>query len=76
MVEECKKERVRRPKQKVLSIEKGGKGFALAAFGLTKEEALKEAQRCLGLRECESCEVCSLLCPISVLLTEREQVRF
>ncbi len=63
MVKECNKEIVHRPKQKTLSTKKRRKGFAVTEFGLTKVEAVKEAQRCLGLRECESCEVCSLLCP-------------
>jgi 2-oxoacid:acceptor oxidoreductase delta subunit (pyruvate/2-ketoisovalerate family) len=36
--------------------EKGGRGFR-------QVEATEEAQRCLGLRECDSCDVCSLLCP-------------
>ena len=37
--------------------------FAPVELGLTKEGAVAEAGRCLGLRECESCEICSLLCP-------------
>ncbi len=63
MVKECNKEIVHRPKQKTLSTKKRRKGFAVTESGLTKVEAVKEAQRCLGLRECKSCEVCSLLCP-------------
>ena len=41
-------------------------------LGLTKEEALNEAQRCLGLGKCESCEVCSLLCPDLCITYEEE----
>jgi len=63
MVKECSKEIVHRPKQKTRSTKKRRKGFAITEFGLTKGEAVKEAQRCLNLRKCESCEVCSLLCP-------------
>jgi 2-oxoacid:acceptor oxidoreductase delta subunit (pyruvate/2-ketoisovalerate family) len=55
MVKECKKEVLRRPKQK--------KGFATGKSGLSKKGAVQEAQRCLSLRECESCEICSLFCP-------------
>jgi len=63
MAKECKKEIVQRPKRKTLSVKERRKGFSLVEFGLPKEEAIKEAQRCLSLRECESCEICSLLCP-------------
>ncbi len=30
---------------------------------LSIKEAVEEAKRCLGLRYCESCDLCSLLCP-------------
>ena len=40
--------------------------------GLTREEAIQEAQRCLGLRTCESCETCSLLCP-DLCITKNEE---
>jgi 2-oxoacid:acceptor oxidoreductase delta subunit (pyruvate/2-ketoisovalerate family) len=63
MSKECKKEVKRSPKRKTLSIKKRRETFAPVEFGLRKEEALQEAQRCLGLRECESCEICSLFCP-------------
>lgn len=52
MAKECEKEAVRRSK----------KGIRLQ-LGLRKEEAIKEARHCLAVRECEACEVCSLLCP-------------
>jgi 2-oxoacid:acceptor oxidoreductase delta subunit (pyruvate/2-ketoisovalerate family) len=63
MAKECEKKVVRVPKRKTLSLKKRRQGFSPVEFGLIKEEALKEAQRCLGLRECESCEICSLFCP-------------
>jgi 2-oxoacid:acceptor oxidoreductase delta subunit (pyruvate/2-ketoisovalerate family) len=72
MIKECKKEIVRKPKRKTLSIKKRRKGFSPVDFSLVKEEAIKEAQRCLGLRECESCEVCSLLCP-DLCITRNEK---
>ena len=63
MIKECKKEVVRKPKRRILSVKNQRKGFSPIELGLNKEEALKEAQRCLNLRDCESCEICSLFCP-------------
>ncbi|NWF92521.1 MAG: 4Fe-4S binding protein [Syntrophaceae bacterium] len=63
MVKECKKEVIRTPRRRTLPLKKRREGFAPVEFGLKREEALREAQRCLGFRECESCEICSLLCP-------------
>lgn len=63
MVRECKKKVLRKPKRKALSLKKRREGFSPVEFGLIKEEAVKEAQRCLSLRECESCEICNLFCP-------------
>jgi 2-oxoacid:acceptor oxidoreductase delta subunit (pyruvate/2-ketoisovalerate family) len=62
MVKECKKEAVRRPKRKGFSLKERKRGFAVKS-GLLKQRAIQEAQRCLSLRECESCEICSLFCP-------------
>jgi 2-oxoacid:acceptor oxidoreductase delta subunit (pyruvate/2-ketoisovalerate family) len=55
MVKECKKDVVRRPKRK--------RGFGPGESSLLKKKAIQEAQRCLSLRQCESCEICSLFCP-------------
>jgi len=63
MAKECKKEVVPRPKRKTLPIKERRKGFRPVEFGLIREEAIKEAERCLGLRECQYCEICGLLCP-------------
>ncbi len=63
MTKECKKEIVRRSKRKTLSLKQRRKGLATGESGLLKKEAIKEAQRCLSLRECESCDICSLFCP-------------
>jgi 2-oxoacid:acceptor oxidoreductase delta subunit (pyruvate/2-ketoisovalerate family) len=63
MVKECKKEVLRRPKRKPLSLKERKKGFATVKYRLLKQRAVQEAQRCLSLRECESCEICSLFCP-------------
>jgi len=63
MAKKCDKKAVRSPKRKTLPLKERRKGFSSVEFGLTKKEAIKEAQRCLEVRECEACDVCSLLCP-------------
>jgi 2-oxoacid:acceptor oxidoreductase delta subunit (pyruvate/2-ketoisovalerate family) len=63
MRSECKKKVARRVHPKNLPLSKRRKGFTPVEFGLQKEEAIKEARRCLGTSECEACDVCSLLCP-------------
>jgi 2-oxoacid:acceptor oxidoreductase delta subunit (pyruvate/2-ketoisovalerate family) len=63
MVKACEKNVIRKPTRRFLSLKERRKGFSTVEFGLSKEEAIREAQRCLGLRECESCEICSLFCP-------------
>jgi 2-oxoacid:acceptor oxidoreductase delta subunit (pyruvate/2-ketoisovalerate family) len=63
MVKECKKEVVRRSHRKTLSLKERKRGFAAVESSFLKEKAVREAQRCLSLRECESCEICSLFCP-------------
>jgi 2-oxoacid:acceptor oxidoreductase delta subunit (pyruvate/2-ketoisovalerate family) len=63
MAKECKKEISRKPKRRTLSLKERKKGFATVESALLKKEALTEAQRCLGLRDCDSCETCSLFCP-------------
>jgi 2-oxoacid:acceptor oxidoreductase delta subunit (pyruvate/2-ketoisovalerate family) len=72
MMKECKKETVRKPKRKTLSLNERRKGFNPVEFGLLKEEAVREAQRCLGLGECQSCEVCGLLCPDLCITRDEE----
>jgi 2-oxoacid:acceptor oxidoreductase delta subunit (pyruvate/2-ketoisovalerate family) len=63
MNKECKREEVRRKKRKTLSPKKREGRFSSVESGLLKQEAVREARRCLSLRGCESCEVCGLLCP-------------
>ncbi len=63
MTRECKKEVVPKPKREGPLHRKRRQGPPAGESGLQKEEAVQEAQRCLGLRECESCETCSLFCP-------------
>lgn len=63
MARKCEKNKVRHPGRKKLSLHKKRKGLASVEPGLEEEEAVQEAQRCLGVNECDSCEVCSLFCP-------------
>jgi 2-oxoacid:acceptor oxidoreductase delta subunit (pyruvate/2-ketoisovalerate family) len=63
MAKECKEEVVRKLKRKTLSLKERKKGFTPVELGILKEEAIKEAKRCLSLRECQSCEICSFFCP-------------
>ena len=74
MNKECKREEVRRRKRKTLSPKKREGRFSSVESGLLKQEAIREAQRCLSLRECESCEVCGLLCP-DLCITRDEKTR-
>ncbi len=70
MARECKREvPVRR---KPLSFKEPRDGFSPGGSGLLKKEAIKEARRCLGARECEACEVCSLLCPDLCITRDEE----
>ncbi len=72
MAKECKKEVLRRPKRKSLLLKKRKRGFAAVETSLPKEKAIQEAQRCLSLRECESCEICGLFCP-DLCITRNEK---
>lgn len=63
MGKECKKGVVSRRRPTAPRLRKRRKGATVVEPGLLKKEALKEARRCLRLRECDSCEVCELLCP-------------
>jgi 2-oxoacid:acceptor oxidoreductase delta subunit (pyruvate/2-ketoisovalerate family) len=63
MTKECKKVVARRSKRKTLTVKERKRGLATGESRLPKKKAIQEAQRCLSLRECESCEICSLFCP-------------
>jgi len=63
MFKECEKPASRKRKRSGPSIDaKGRKKEALDPV-LSENEAVEEAKRCLGLRGCESCDICSFLCP-------------
>jgi 2-oxoacid:acceptor oxidoreductase delta subunit (pyruvate/2-ketoisovalerate family) len=72
MTKECEKRPVKKQKRRNLSIKKRRESFAPVELGLSKEAALAEAGRCLGLRECESCEICSLFCPDLCITRDEE----
>jgi len=62
-VKKCEKKVVRRKEPRAHPLKNRKKGPSSAESSLLKKEAVREARRCLSLRECESCEICSLLCP-------------
>lgn len=55
-----KKARVKGPSH---SVEQRRRSFDLVEEGLSEEEAVSEASRCLGTLPCQSCDICALLCP-------------
>ncbi len=63
MARECEKKAKPRVKTRTVSPKKRKQNFIPVERGFTEEEATTEAQRCLALQSCESCDVCSLLCP-------------
>jgi len=72
MAKECKVNIRKRQKQRILAPRTWARSFNHGHMGFNKEEAIKEAQRCFGLRECESCEICSLFCP-DLCITRNEK---
>ena len=60
MIKECAKPAKRSGHRNKRSAPKASKGRPDL---LVPDQAMEEARRCLGLRSCESCEICSLLCP-------------
>ena len=63
MIKECKKKVTPKHKPKPRSLQKQKKSLLPVESGFRRREAIREANRCLGWRECESCEVCTLFCP-------------
>jgi 2-oxoacid:acceptor oxidoreductase delta subunit (pyruvate/2-ketoisovalerate family) len=68
----CEKKPTKIPRRRTLSVKGRKKGFSPIELGFSKEEAVQEAQRCLGLRECESCDVCGLFCPDLCITRDEE----
>ena len=63
MVQECEKVVLKKPKRRKLPLKERTISFSPVEAGLTEEEAVQEAKRCLGSQSCDSCDVCGLLCP-------------
>jgi len=72
MMRQCEQKVLYRKKIKHLSIDERKKRFVSVESGFRRREALKEVQRCLGLRECESCDLCSLLCPDLCIIRDKK----
>ncbi len=63
MTKACEKKPEKILKKKSVPLRSRKKGFTPVELGLSTDEAIREARRCLGWRECESCDVCGLFCP-------------
>ena len=63
MFKECEKPASRKRKRNASPGDGKGKKKKSLDPVLSANEAVEEAKRCLGLRDCESCDICSLLCP-------------
>jgi 2-oxoacid:acceptor oxidoreductase delta subunit (pyruvate/2-ketoisovalerate family) len=72
MAKACEKNVARGLKRRSLHLGKQKQGFSPVEFGFREKEAIQEAQRCLGVRECESCDLCGLLCP-DLCITRNEK---
>lgn len=59
----CELEKKARVKGPSHSVEQRRRSFDLVEEGLSEEEAVSEASRCLGTLPCQSCDICALLCP-------------
>jgi len=60
---ECKLETRERNHAKRLNVNDRLEKGLLVNLGFDEERAVKEAQRCLGNVQCESCDLCRLFCP-------------
>ena len=58
----CKIEKSKR-KGMLVRLPQRGRRLTEAERRRATSEAIAEAARCLGTRPCDSCDVCSLLCP-------------
>ncbi len=63
MAKKCEEKGIKIQRQRARPFHHQRRSSSLLKEGLDRKEAVKEAQRCLGQRECESCELCGLLCP-------------
>ena len=71
----CEKRIVPRTGSKARPRRKAKGLFTPTEACLTEEEAVREARRCLSAQTCDSCELCSLLCP-DLCITKDEEKGF
>ncbi len=63
MIRKCERPSMLKRRKKINPRGKRKKALSLAEHEFSVREVIREAKRCLGLRACESCEICSLFCP-------------
>lgn len=59
----CELKRKKRVGSRYLPAEQRRRSFELVEEGFSGDEAVSEASRCLGTLPCQSCDICTLLCP-------------
>ena len=59
----CELERKKRVRSPSLPVEQRRRSFDLVEEGFPEKEAVSEASRCLATLSCQSCDICTLLCP-------------
>ena len=59
----CELKRKGRVRTRYLPAEQRRRSFALVEEEFSEDEAVSEASRCLGTLPCQSCDICTLLCP-------------
>jgi 2-oxoacid:acceptor oxidoreductase delta subunit (pyruvate/2-ketoisovalerate family) len=71
-MKECKLKIIDRPAAKTLNHSEKPEQKHLINQGFDEENALREAGRCLGSGQCESCNLCQLLCPDLAIIRNEE----
>jgi 2-oxoacid:acceptor oxidoreductase delta subunit (pyruvate/2-ketoisovalerate family) len=59
----CELKRKKKVGSRYLPVEQRRRSFELVEEGFSGDEAVSEASRCLGTLPCQSCDICTLLCP-------------
>ena len=62
-IKDCQIDVIGRYPEKSLAVTQRLAGSPLVKLGFDEETALEAAKRCLGTIQCESCDLCRLLCP-------------
>jgi 2-oxoacid:acceptor oxidoreductase delta subunit (pyruvate/2-ketoisovalerate family) len=71
-MKECKLEIIDSPAEKTLNHIEKLEQNPFINQGFDEENALREARRCLGSSQCESCNLCQLLCPDLAIIRNEE----